>query len=67
MTTEQQRKTLISDLFTAEMEHKVNTDDTYGNELLRVSARQDDALSVLGPDLPVQRMRVPDLDLEGSV
>jgi hypothetical protein len=67
MTTEQQHKTLISDHFAAEMEHKVNTDDTYGNELLRVSARQDDALSVLGPDLPVQRMRVPDLDLEGSV
>ena len=67
VTTEQQQKTIITDHFAAEVEHKVNTDKSYGNELLRIGASQDDGLSVLGGDAPVQRIRVPQLNLEGSL
>lgn len=65
VTTEQQRKTIITDYFTAEAEHKLNTANTYGNELLRIKAEQGDGLSQL-PELS-QRVRVPKLDIEGSL
>jgi len=64
-TSEQLSKTITNDKFTAEIEHKVNTDTNYGNELLSIGASQGDGLSEVA-DL-TQRIRVPHLDLSGSV
>ena len=77
LMTETQKKTVINDKFTAEIEHKVNTDDHYGNEVLSIKASQGDGLSEvtnLSGDAEApstthlrQRVRVPKLDLSGSI
>ena len=67
VTTEQQHKTIITDNLSAEVEHKVNTEKVYGNEMLSIGARQGDGLSLFGTNEPVQRIRVPQLALEGSL
>ena len=67
VTTEQQQKTIITDNFSAEVEHKVNTEKAYGNEMLSIGATQGDGLSLFGTNQPVQRIRVPQLALEGSL
>lgn len=67
ITTEAQQKTIITDNFSAEVEHKVNSEEVYGNEMLSIGARQGDGLSLFGTNQPAQRIRVPQLALEGSL
>lgn len=77
LMTETQQKDVANDKFTAEIEHKVNTDTHYGNEVLSIKATQEDGRSEitnlsgnagdLSADHLQQRIRVPELDLEGSL
>lgn len=77
LMTETQQKDVANDKFTAEIEHKVNTDTHYGNEVLSIKATQEDGLSEitnlsgdagnLSADHLRQRIRVPQLELVGSV
>ena len=77
ITSEELNKTVINDRFAAEIEHKVNTDTNYGNEVLSIKASQGDGLSEVmklsgdGGNLSEaslqQRVRVPKLDLAASI
>ena len=64
-TTEDHHLTSKADRFSAEVEHKTNTDSNYGNEVLTIRASQDDGLS----QLPAvnQHIRTPQLDVSGSL
>jgi hypothetical protein len=65
-TAQNEYLTLLSDAFSAEMEHKVNTAKAYGNEVVKVEASQADGLSLLGDSLR-QRVRVPKVDLSANL
>lgn len=65
-TSQKQHLTLRHDLLTSEIEHKVNTQTTYGKDVLEVSASQVDALSVMNDSL-TQRIRTPQIDVAGSL
>ncbi|MCH4147064.1 MAG: carboxypeptidase-like regulatory domain-containing protein [Prevotella sp.] len=65
-TSQDQQLTLFSDDFTAEAEHKVNTDHAYGNEFIRLKASQNDGLSAFSDTLR-QRIRVPQIGLTASL
>ncbi|MBQ9204899.1 MAG: TonB-dependent receptor [Prevotella sp.] len=64
-TTEDRYLTSKADRFSAEVEHKTNTDSNYGNEVLSISASQDDDLSQL-PAVS-QHICTPQLDISGSL
>lgn len=65
-TGEDNRLLLQSDEFVTEVEHKVNTEKAYGNEVLQVSASQGDGLSHLADTLS-QRIRTPQVDVAASL
>lgn len=75
LTDEQKQLTLTTDNFSAELEHKLNTEHAYGNEVLSIKASQGDGLSVVtnsgsgetSARSLSQRVRVPQLDLSGSL
>lgn len=64
-THQDQQLTLFSDDFNVEMEHKVNTENSYGNEFFQVKSSQGDGQSILSDSLQ-QRIRVPQVDISGS-
>ena len=65
-TTEQNHKTMISDVFNLQWENKVNQANHYGNENISLNVSQDDGLSNINDTL-TQRIRIPHLDLSGSL
>lgn len=65
-TTEQNHKTMISDAFNLQWENKVNQPNHYGNENVSLNVSQDDGLSNINDTLS-QRIRIPHLDLSGSL
>lgn len=65
-TTERNNKTMMSDAFNLEWEKKVNQASHYGNEHLSLNANQSDGLSSINDTL-TQRIRMPQLNLEGSI
>ena len=65
-TTEQNYKTMISDVFNLQWENKVNQANHYGNENISLNVSQDDGLSNIN-DTFTQRIRIPHLDLSGSL
>ena len=65
-TTEQNHKTMISDIFQLEWEKKVNLTNHYGNENISLNVSQSDGLSNINDTLS-QRIRIPHLDLSGSI
>lgn len=65
-TTEQNHKTMISDIFQLEWENKVNQTNHYGNENISLNVSQNDGLSNINDTLS-QRIRIPHLDLSGSI
>lgn len=65
-TRENKSLLLKNDHFIAEMEHKVNTEKTFGNDYFKVSASQADGLSTLTDTLN-QRIRVAEVNIEGSI
>lgn len=65
-TTEQNHKTMISDIFQLEWENKVNQTNHYGNENISLNVSQSDGLSNINDTLS-QRIRIPHLDLSGSI
>ena len=65
-TTEQNHKTMISDVFNLQWENKVNQANHYGNENINLNVSQDDGLSNINDTL-TQRIRIPHLDLSGSL
>lgn len=64
-TTEERNLTAIGDEFSAEFEHKINKERYYGNEVIKVHAEQNDGLTRYTSLF--QRMRVPQIDVSGSV
>ena len=65
-TTERNHKTMISDAFNLQWENKVNRATHYGNENISLNANQSDGLSNLNDTL-TQRIRIPQLNLSGSI
>ena len=65
-TTEQNHKTMISDVFNLQWENKVNQANHYGNENISLNVSQDDGLSNINDTL-TQCIRIPHLDLSGSL
>ena len=65
-TTENNHKTMVSDDFSMEWENKVNESSHYGNSYVRLSASQEDGLSNINDTL-IQRIRTPQLGIEGSI
>ena len=65
-TTEHNYKTMISDAFNLQWENKVNKADRYGNENISLNANQSDGLSNINDTL-TQRIRIPQLNLSGSI
>ena len=65
-TTERNHKTMISDAFNLQWENKVNKADRYGNENISLNANQSDGLSNINDTL-TQRIRIPQLNLSGSI
>ena len=65
-TTEQNHKTMISDIFNLQWENKVNQPSHYGNENISLNVSQNDGLSNINDTL-TQRIRTPHLDLSGSL
>lgn len=67
VTTHEDRSLrLTTDELSAEAEHKVNTAQTYGTQLVRVSAAQVDALSAMGDSMR-QRIKQPQVNLMGCL
>ena len=64
VTSEDKYLTIKSDHFATELEHKTNKENHYGNEVLRISASQDDGLSELKQ--LTQQVRMPQVDVSGS-
>ena len=64
-TTEERKLTAISDLFSTELEHRINKESYYGNEALSIHASQDDGLTEYSS--LAQRMRIPQVDISGSI
>ena len=65
-TTEQNHKTMISDVFRLEWENKVNQANHYGNENISLNVSQNDGLSNINDTL-TQRIRIPKIDIAGSL
>lgn len=65
-TTEQNHKTMISDVFRLEWENKVNQTNHYGNENISLNVSQNDGLSNINDTL-TQRIRIPKIDIAGSL
>ncbi len=65
-TTEQNHKTMISDVFNLQWENKVNQANHYGNENISLNVSQDDGWSNINDTL-TQRIRILHLDLSGSI
>ena len=65
-TTEQTRKTMKSDILNLEWENKLNQATHYGNEHFSLNAQQTDGLSAIDQSL-TQRIRIPQLNIEGSL
>ena len=65
-TTENNNKTMTADDFNVEWENKVNETSHYGNSVIKLNVGKDDGLSVLNDTL-TQRIRTPQVNLEGSI
>ena len=65
-TLERKHLTLKSDEFVAELEHKVNSQLAYGEDLLQISALRPDGLSALGDTLS-QRICAPEINIAGNI
>lgn len=66
MTSEQTRKTMKNDILNIEWENKLNQATHYGNEHFSLNAQQTDGLSAINQAL-TQRIRIPQLNIEGSL
>ena len=69
ITTEDKHQTLKNDHFVAELEHKTNKEEQYGNEILKIQASQKDGLTELsGTSRQLsQQVRMPQVDISGSL
>lgn len=69
VTSEDKHLTIKSDCFSAELEHKTNKEDHYGNEVIMIGASQKDGLSELtGTARQItQQVRTPQIDISGSL
>jgi hypothetical protein len=65
-TTENNNKTMTADDFNVEWENKVNETSHYGNSVIKLNVCKDDGQSVLNDTL-TQRIRTPQVNLEGSI
>ena len=76
-TTENKHMTLKQDAFSVDYNHKINTDNHYGNFILKGSVKQDDGLEGLSPDTSPtqgrgvdynnQRIKTPELNVQVSL